>query len=185
MIDFSEVACAMRSIGAHGAALIDDVSAAVGTEEITAYFARPETAFDDDAVYERAVVFVLTTTRLVVLFSDISHDFTAKGELVSDIQVISLAQVREHHVIRRRAVDGVQFGQLNSAVLRLRWGGAWSTEILPSMCEDPSCTLDHGFIGMITNDDFQIFTERFADAPYFEPTLAFMGQLEAALGGRR
>ncbi|MDP9800160.1 hypothetical protein J2S49_000236 [Arcanobacterium wilhelmae] len=185
MIDFSEVARAMRLAGPHGAALVDDVALAVGNEEVRAYFARPETAFDDDAVYERAVVFVLTATRLVVLFSDISHDFTAKGELVSDIQVISLDQVREHHVIRRREVDGDDFGQLNSAVLRLRWGGSWSTEILPSMCEDPQCTLDHGFIGMLTNDDFQIFTERFSDGEYFAPTLAFMGEVEAALGGGR
>lgn len=165
--------------------IVDDVEQAIGTDEIRTFYVRPETMFDADSVYDRIVAFVVTDHRLILVYSDTNYEMMPTGELVTTMQSLELSSVKEHHVIRRRELEGPRAGQLNSVLLRLRWGSAFTTDLQPGGCDDPACTNDHGFVGVITNEDFQIFLDAQHDAQYFDPGVAFIHDLVAILGGRQ
>ena len=85
-------------------------------------------------------------------------------------------------MVRRREFQGERVGELNSILLRLRWGTTFNQDFQPGACEDPTCTNDHGYIGISTNDDLQIFLDRHTDSAYFTEGVDFIGELDTILG---
>lgn len=154
--------------------IFDDINQAVGDDRIDSFYVRPETLFDSDSVYERIVAFVLTERRFVLIYSDTNYEMMSSGELVTTTQSIDLSRIVEHHVIRRRELEGENAGRLNSVTLRLRWGSGFTQDLQPGGCDDPNCTNDHGYIGVITNEDCQIFLDALQDAEYFEAGRQFI-----------
>lgn len=160
----------------------DDVRLALGNDVVRAQYTRPETTFDADSVYKRIVVFVLTERRLILFYSDTNYEMDPRGEFVTTVQSVRLADIKEHQLIRRRELEGENAGRLNSAILRLRWGLNWQQDLVPGQCDDPGCTNDHGFVGMVTNEDFQMYLDRTNDSEYFEQGVGFMQTVAADLG---
>lgn len=167
-----------------GSFVYDDIAHALGTDTILSFYTRPEMMFDADSVYQRVVAFIVTEHRLILLFSDTNYEMTPRGEYVTTMQSVNLSSIKEHHLIRRRELEGDDAGRLNSVMLRLRWGAAWSQDLQPGGCDDPECTNDHGYVGVSTNEDFQVFLDRQHDGNWFEPGLKFIEELVRILGRR-
>ncbi|MFY9262889.1 MAG: hypothetical protein GX483_06390 [Actinomycetaceae bacterium] len=161
-----------------------DIAHALGEDSVQAFYVRPETIFDADSVYDRIVVFVLTDHRLLLVFSDTNHEMNPAGELVTTMQSVKLTDIKEHHVVRRRELAGERAGQLNSVLLRVRWGASFTHDLAPGACDDPTCTNDHGYVGVLTNEDFQIFLDVHNDFDYFAPGVTFIESLVSVLGRR-
>lgn len=157
-----------------GSYILDDINQAVGDDRIDSFYVRPETLFDSDSVYERIVAFVLTDRRFVLIYSDTNYEMKSTGELVTTAQSIDLRRIVEHHLIRRRELEGENAGRLNSITLRLRWGSGFSQDLQPGGCDDPNCMNDHGYVGVIMNEDCQIFLDALQDAEYFDEGRQFI-----------
>lgn len=164
--------------------VLSDIRRAVGADAIQTFYVRPETVFDADSVYDRIVAFVVTDRRLVLVYSDTNYEMDTRGEYVTTVQSIPLENLKDHQVIRRRAFKGERIGELNSILLRLRWGSSYNYDFQPGACDDPTCTNDHGYLGIATNEDFQIFLDRHADDTYFAEGVAFIEAVEEILSNR-
>lgn len=175
---------ALLTLLPQGSSVIDDVVDAVGSDVVQSYYVRPETIFDADSVYDRVVAFIVTNHRLILVYTDTSYEMDTRGELVTTMQSVSLDSIKEHHVIRRRQLHGDDDGALNSVLLRLRWGAAFSQDLQPGACEDPHCMNDHGYLGVITNEDFQLFLETGHDGSYFASGVEFINDIIRILGQR-
>ncbi|VEI12513.1 DUF5998 family protein [Trueperella bialowiezensis] len=185
MIDVrSEFDRALTSLVSPESPVLHDVYRAVGSQTIQTFYVRPETVFDADSVYDRIVAFVVTDSRLVLVYSDTNYEMDTRGEYVTTTQSIPLHTIKDHQIIRRRKFEGERVGELNSILIRLRWGTSYNYDVQPGACEDPTCTNDHGYIGVVTNEDFQIYLDRHTDEAYFKAGVAFIESLESILGRR-
>ncbi|QOQ38914.1 DUF5998 family protein [Trueperella pecoris] len=164
--------------------VLADIRHVLGNDAVRAFYVRPETVFDADSVYDRIVAFIVTGTRLLLVYSDTNYEMDTRGEYVTTTQSVRLADIREHHVIRRREFKGDSVGELNSILLRLRWGSSFNQDLQPGACDDPACTNDHGYVGVATNEDLQIFLDRHVDTAYFREGVDFINSLEDILGQR-
>lgn len=183
MIDMrSDLDAALSSLVAPASPVLADIHQALGEDVVRAFYVRPETVFDADSVYDRIVAFIVTATRLVLVYSDTNYEMDTRGEYVTTAQSVRLDSIREHHVVRRREFRGKRVGQLNSILLRLRWGAAFSQDLQPGACDDPTCTNDHGYVGVVTNEDLQLFLDRHVDATHFAEGVAFIDEVERILG---
>ncbi|ADH92499.1 hypothetical protein EBF03_03760 [Arcanobacterium haemolyticum] len=180
-----ELTAALSSLLPQSSFVINDVFDAVGDDDVRAFYVRPETMFDADSVYDRVVAFIATEHRLILVYTDTNYEMDPKGEFVTTMQSVGLESVKEHHVVRRRQLEGLRAGELNSVLLRLRWGSAFSQDLQPGACDDPACTNDHGYVGIVTNEDFQIFLDAQHDGGYFAPGVEFIDSLVYMLGNRR
>ncbi|SDU81332.1 hypothetical protein SAMN04489737_1485 [Arcanobacterium phocae] len=180
----SELVAVLERLLPLNSPVFDDLTQALGDAEIRTFYVRPETIFDADSVYERVVVFAASVRRLFLIYTDTSYEMNSSGELVTTAQAVDLQSIKEHHVVRRRQLAGNTAGQLNSVLLRLRWGAAFAADLHPGACDDPMCTNDHGYLGALTNEDFQIYLEAVHDGAYFQPGVDFINELVAMLGQR-
>ncbi|MGO1591781.1 MAG: DUF5998 family protein [Ancrocorticia sp.] len=155
-----------------------------GVAQIRSYFIRPETVFDQDSVYNSVGIFVLTTERLIILVSDVSYEFSPEGEFITTTQVVDLDEIKDFQVIRRRVADGQEAGALTSVMMRLRWGATWQHDIRPATCDNPQCTADHGFMGVMSGDDAEVLLDHTLEETTFRKGLAFMSDLRQALASR-
>ncbi|USR80121.1 DUF5998 family protein [Arcanobacterium pinnipediorum] len=175
---------ALHALAPQGSFIVDDILLALNDEDVRTFYIRPETIFDADSVYERIVIFLVTAKRLVLLYTDTSYEMSPLGELVTTIQGIDLNSIKEYQLIKRRDLDGEHAGGLNSVVLRLRWGSSFSQDLQPAACEDPACTNDHGYVGVVSNEDFQLVVEERHDGTYFPHGVDFIMALVKILGQR-
>lgn len=164
--------------------IFGDIAHGLGDDDVRSFYVRPETIFDADSVYDRIVAFILTDHRLILVYSDTNYEMMASGELVTTMQSVNISDIKEHHLIRRRELEGERKGQMNSVLLRLRWGAGFTTDLQPGGCDDPACTNDHGYVGIVTNEDFQIFLDAHHDAQYFASGLQFIEDVARVLGQR-
>lgn len=177
--DFDEALCQLVS---GVSPVLADIRHALGDDAVQAFYVRPETVFDADSVYDRIVAFIVTDHRLILVYSDTNYEMDTRGEYVTTMQSVRLADINEHHVVRRREFQGESVGELNSILLRLRWGGAFNQDLQPGACEDPTCTNDHGYVGVVTNEDLQIFLDRHVETTYFREGVEFIDRVEEILG---
>ncbi|PWF24552.1 DUF5998 family protein [Ancrocorticia populi] len=152
-----------------------------GISQIRAYFVRPETVFDQDSVYNSVGVFVLTTNQLIILVSDVSYEFSPEGEFITTTQFVDLREIRDFQVIRRRIADGNSAGALSSVQMRLRWGASWQQDIRPATCDNPQCSADHGYMGMMSGDDAEVLLDSSLEETTFRKGLSFIADLQRAL----
>ncbi|MEW6921247.1 DUF5998 family protein [Trueperella pyogenes] len=162
--------------------VLSDIRHALDNAAIQAFYVRPETVFDADSVYDRIVAFIVTNARLILVYSDTNYEMDTRGEYVTTMQSVRLSDIKEHHVVRRREFRGDSVGDLNSILIRLRWGASFNQDLQPGACDDPTCTNDHGYVGVATNEDLQIFLDRHVDSAYFHEGVAFIEGLERILG---
>ncbi|MDP9807124.1 hypothetical protein J2S70_001706 [Trueperella bonasi] len=183
MIDVRvELNTALASLVLAESPVLTDIAQTIGKETIRAFYVRPETVFDADSVYDRIVCFAVTERRLLLIFSDTNYEMDTRGEYVTTAQSVRLEDIKEHHVVRRREFQGERVGELNSILLRLRWGTSFNQDFQPGACEDPTCTNDHGYLGIATNEDLQIFLDRHTDSAYFREGVSFIETLSTILG---
>ncbi|WP_311591012.1 DUF5998 family protein [Trueperella bernardiae] len=183
MIDMrSDLDDALLTLVTQESPVLADIRQALGDDVVRAFYVRPETVFDADSVYDRIVAFIVTVTRLVLVYSDTNYEMDTRGEYVTTAQSVCLSEIKEHHVVRRREFRGERVGELNSILLRLRWGAAYSQDLQPGACDDPNCTNDHGYVGVVTNEDLQLFLDRHVDSTHFAQGVAFIDDVERILG---
>lgn len=103
---------------------------------------------------------------------------------MTTLQAIGFDSIKEYHVVKRRHLEGDHAGELNSLTLRLRWGSAFTQDLQPAACDDPACTNDHGYVGVTTNEDFQMFLDERHDGQYFAQGVDFVRTLVSILGQR-
>lgn len=183
MIDVRlELDAALAALVSDESPVLADIRHAIGGDSVQTFYVRPETVFDADSVYDRIVSFIVTERRLVLVYSDTNYEMDTRGEYVTTTQSIRLADIKEHHVVRRRQFQGELVGELNSILLRLRWGASFNQDLQVGACDDPACTNDHGYIGIATNEDLQIFLDRHTDSAYFAEGVHFIEELDTILG---
>ena len=117
-----ELDTALAALVSDESPVLADIRHALGTDSVRTFYVRPETVFDADSVYDRIVAFIVTERRLLLVYSDTNYEMDARGEYVTTMQSIRLSDIKEYHVVLRREFQGERVGELNSILLRLRWG---------------------------------------------------------------
>ena len=77
---------------------------------IDSYFIKPETIMDDESVYDSIGVYVVSEGKLILIVSDISHDFSPTGELITTTIFTELSQIQDYQLVRRRVLAGEEQG---------------------------------------------------------------------------
>lgn len=181
----SALASELASLVAVDSPILGDLMESLrGISRIGRYFIRPETVFDQDSVYNSVGVFVLTDARLIVLVSDVSYEFSTEGEFITTTQFVELDQIKDFQVIRRRVADGEAAGALSSVHMRLRWGASWQQDVRPASCDNPQCTADHGYMGLVSGDDAEILLDNTLEDATFTKGLQFIAGLQQTLAER-
>lgn len=180
----AELDAALGRVVSPESAVCADIWTAIGDDDVRYVYVRPETVFDADSVYNRVVAFIVTDRRLLLVYSDTNYEMDPAGEYVTTSQSVRLDDIREYHVVRRRAIGDGAPRELNSILLRLRWGNSWSQDLQPGACDDPNCLNDHGYVGLMTNEDLQLFLDRTVDTEFFDQGVRFIENLAAELGRR-
>lgn len=178
----SELLAELTSLVAIDSPILGDLMDSLrGVSQVEAYFIRPETVFDQDSVYNSVGVFVLTSTRLIILVSDVSYEFSPAGEFITTTQFVNLDEIKDFQVIRRRVADGQHAGALSTVHMRLRWGASWQQDIRPASCDDPNCEAEHGFMGLVTGDDAEILLDHSLEESTFRKGLQFISTVQKVM----
>ena len=162
--------------------VIDDIADAI-YGDIRIFFVRPQTMFDRDSVYQSLSCYIVTSTQLVVVSSDVSYEFNPNGELLTSVHYVDLSQIRDFQVLRRRAFDGAQAGHVTAVAMRIRWGESYGVDTFPAGCDDPTCQADHGSVGRITGDDVEIVVDESTDPQVFGCGTTFIAEFQRILAG--
>lgn len=162
--------------------MVFDILHTFGSDmRIDSYFIKPETIMDDESVYDSIGVYVVSEGKLILIVSDISHDFSPTGELITTTIFTELSQIRDYQLVRRRVLAGEEQGAYTGILMRLRWGAGMSIDAVPASCDDPECPANHGYIGRLTNEDLEIVLDGTLSQDHFVKGLAFIEDLAAMI----
>ncbi|QIK76323.1 DUF5998 family protein [Nocardioides piscis] len=160
-----ELRRAIEHTGYYPEIVSDGVFAALGGEELVAYYLHHEPTFDRDEVRRHLTVAVLTPTRLVLAHTDehAGDDLLPDPYTSTSTEAVSLSGVRS--VVVTRMITNPTSGPSTpaEAVLTVGWGGVGRIDLEPAGCSDPNCDADHGYTGVIAGDDFSLRVSAAAD----------------------
>lgn len=163
----------------------DVVSTAVGADAVVSHLVHAETTFDDLAVRNHLTVLVLTEHRLVIAHADDHPGPEGQRMGTATSETVPLRAVRgvtlTHQIPDPENHRGGLAGR--GLTLTLGWGTVQRVDLLPAMCEDPTCEGDHGYEGTVTGDDIalRVFAETDGEERVRQ-ALAFASELSARLG---
>jgi hypothetical protein len=177
-----DLRAAIDHTGYYPEVVADAVSAALSEEQVVSFYVHHEPTFDRDEVRRHLSVIVLTPTRVVLLHTDENpgDDLLPEPYTSTSTEAIRLASVKS--VVVTRMVANAESGstQPAEAVLTIGWGGVSRMDLEPAGCDDPECTADHGYTGVLSADDFSLRVSAAADgADAVAGLLAFAEQLSA------
>lgn len=156
---------AINHTGYYPEVVSDGVFAAVGGEELLAFYLHHEPTFDRDEVRRHLTVAVLTPSRLILAHTD-EHpgdDLLPDPYTSTSTEAVSLAAVRSVVVTRMIANPTSGPSSPAEAVMTIGWGGVGRLDLEPAGCADPECDADHGYTGVIAGDDFSLRVSAAAD----------------------
>lgn len=143
----------------------DGVFAAVGGEELLAFYLHHEPTFDRDEVRRHLTVAVLTPTRLILAHTD-EHpgdDLLPDPYTSTSTEAVALSAIRSVVVTRMVANPTSGPSSAAEAVMTIGWGGVGRIDLEPAGCSDPECDADHGYTGVLAGDDFSLRVSAAAD----------------------
>lgn len=161
------------------------VLVALGAEQVISHLVHQETTFDSHAVRRHITVLALTERRLIIAHAD-DHEGPEQQRLATATsETVPLTTVRgvmlTHVLPDPESFDGSLEGR--AITLTLSWGAVGRVDLLPAMCEDPSCEGDHGYEGTIAGEDISLRIAAAADGVgKVSQALAFAQELSARLG---
>lgn len=143
----------------------DGVFAAVGGEDLLAFYLHHEPTFDRDEVRRHLTVAVLTPTRLILAHTD-EHpgdDLLPDPYTSTSTEAVALSAIRSVVVTRMVANPTSGPSSAAEAVMTIGWGGVGRIDLEPAGCSDPECDADHGYTGVLAGDDFSLRVSAAAD----------------------
>ena len=177
-----ELRTAIEKAGYYPDVVADGVAAALGGEEVVAFFVHHEPTFERDEVRRHLTVVVLTPTRLLLAHTDehAGDDLLPEPYTSTSTEAIALSAVKS--VVVTRMVTSPESGPSRpaEAMLTLGWGAVGRVDLEPAGCQDPECDADHGYTGTVTADDFSLRVSAAAEgADGVERLLSFAESLSA------
>ncbi len=160
---------AIERVGYYPAVVAGAVFDALATDPVESFIIHHEPTFDHDEVRRHVTVAVLTPTRLLLTHTDehppddmLPHPYTS-----TSTEVVPLTRVTNVSVTRMvsdtPASRRTGHPPVDEAVLTVGWGAMRRVDLQPASCGDPECEADHGYGGMIVNDDFSLRMSAAAD----------------------
>jgi hypothetical protein len=177
-----ELRTAIEQAGYYPEVVADGVAAALGGEEVVAFFVHHEPTFERDEVRRHLTVVVLTPSRLLLAHTDehAGDDLLPEPYTSTSTEAIALSAVKS--VVVTRMVTSPESGPSRpaEAMLTIGWGAVGRVDLEPAGCQDPECDADHGYTGTITADDFSMRVSAAAEgADGVERLLSFAESLSA------
>lgn len=154
----AELRRAIDHTGYYPEIVSDGVFAALGGEELVAFYLHHEPTFDRDEIRRHLTVAVLTPTRLVLAHTD-EHpgdDLLPQPYTSTTTEAVMLSAVRTVVVTRMVANPTSGPAPAAEAVLTIGWGGVGRLDLEPAACSDPQCEADHGYTGTLAGDDYNL-----------------------------
>jgi hypothetical protein len=180
---------AIERVGYYPSVVTDAVFDALAEDTVKSFLIHHEPTFDHDEVRRHVTVVVLTPTRLLLAHTDehppdeaLSRPYTSTSTEVLPLSRITNVSVTRM-VVDNSQVAGGQRGAdpgVEEAVLTVGWGALRRIDLQPATCGDPECEADHGYGGMLVNDDFSLRISAAADgAAAVESLLEFARALNS------
>jgi hypothetical protein len=160
---------AIERVGYYPAVVAGAVFDALAADAVESYLIHHEPTFDHDEVRRHVTVAVLTPTRLILTHTD-EHppdDMLPRPYTSTSTEVLPLSRVTNVSVTRMvtdsPASRKTGRPPVDEAVLTVGWGALRRIDLQPASCGDPECDADHGYSGMLVNDDFSLRMSAAAD----------------------
>jgi hypothetical protein len=156
---------ALNHTGYYPEVIAEALRSALGDEDVVAYFVHHEPTFDNEEVSRHQTVVVLTESRLILSHADEHQaDHLLDSPYVSTAtEAISLTAIRNVLVTRLTANPLLGHSAPAEIVMNVSWGSISRIDLEPASCGDPHCQADHGYSGVLTNDDFALRISATAD----------------------
>jgi hypothetical protein len=184
-----ELRSAIERVGYYPSVVTDAVFDALGDDTVTSFLIHHEPTFDHDEVRRHVTVVVLTPARLILAHTDEhpADEAMTKPYTSTSTEVLPLTRITNVSVTRMVPDNtGAQAGVpvpdpgVEEAVLTVGWGALRRLDLQPASCGDPDCEADHGYGGMLVNDDFSLRISAAADgAAAVQSLLEFARALNA------
>ncbi len=178
---------AIDRVGYYPEVVADAVFDALGAEVACSFLIHHEPTFEHEEIRRHVTVVVLTPSRLILAHTD-EHppdDMLPRPYTSTSTEVLPLPRITNVSVTRMVA-DPVRLPAgaaptVAEAVLTVGWGAMRRIDLQPADCGDPECDADHGYNGVLVNDDFSLRMSATADgADGVTGLLDFARELSAA-----
>ncbi|OKL52494.1 DUF5998 family protein [Buchananella hordeovulneris] len=158
---------------------------ALAGESVADMLVQQSTSIDDEAVRRHLNAMVLTPTRLLLLHVDDLDD--EAGAIVVSTDAVALSEISALRVSHGlRDPEGPHGGELTEVTLSIGWRSTRQIEVQPKSCGDPECVAEHGWGGVLLNEDVMVRVTAAADgAAQVRRTSEFAAQLARATAGKR
>lgn len=177
---------AVERAGYYPDLVCDIVQHALCGESIVDFFVHQETTLNVEQLMRHITVLVLTDSRLIVGHVD-DHASSAPGasQATATTESIPLRSVNgvmlTHEVARPSEYRPGTLGK--NVTVSITWGAVSRLTLNSAMCEDQSCTADHGYDGTLQRDDIALRVSAEVDgADAVEAVLGFARSLSSASG---
>lgn len=144
----------------------DSVMMCLGKEPIDAFLVHHEATFASQNIGRHLSVLVLTPTRLVVCHTDEHSDGDHPQSAVTSTESVPLrllGTVSLTRTVEHPEAYGSSDAQVVETWLSLNWRSAHRVDVEPARCPDPTCEVDHGYLGSIVAEDMVIRMSPAAD----------------------
>lgn len=161
------------------------VSGALGHQPMLGHLVHHEASFATGDLQRHLTVLVLTPRQLIISHTD-EQDAGDPNRAITSAEVVALRAI--HSAVVTRSVSQPEKwprkgAQLVEAWLSIAWGAASRLDIGPANCEDPQCTAEHGWTGMLVPNDLTVRMSPAGDGwPSVERLVAFGALLQENIG---
>lgn len=177
---------AIELTGYYPSVVTPSVVAALGGEDVVAFYLHHEPTFDREEVRRHLTVLVLTSSRLLLTHTDEhpADEMLPQAYTSTSTEAIVLSAVRSVVITRMVVPSPSGVAPVSEVVLTIGWGGVSRVDLEPAQCHDPHCEADHGFTGVLAGDDFSMRVSAAAEGqPAVDSVLRFGEALSALTRG--
>lgn len=172
----------IRECGFYPELVLGCLADVVGAQEVHGHLVHYEATFTGREVQRHMNVLVLTAKQLIIVHADDSDQGDPNRALAS-AEAVALRAIHSVAITRSVAHPEAQGGELVEVWLSLGWGANRRLDVGPASCEDPQCTADHGWSGMVVSSDLTVRMSPAGDGHLStQKLLAFGALLQGCVG---